>query len=484
MQPPIDFFDKSGFIPHGYCLNWSSQLLWMHMGSDVLIMLSYYSIPISLLYFLYQRKSLYYPWLIAMFGAFILACGTTHLLSAINLWIPLYWLDGYLKVFTALLSIATACAMFWVIPKALQLPTAAELQAQIDEKTRAQTALDLAYHQLEQNHQELQTAQAQLIQSEKMVALGQLIAGVAHEINTPLGAISSSATNIQKFLQQTLITMPPMFQSFSTQDCDEFLTLLNTSLKRGDAVLSAKEQRQKRRALMSELDDDIDDSDAVADTLVDMGIYEDITHVKDLLKKANGREVLELAYKLSGFQKGLQTINTATERASKVVFALKSYAHQNNEGEQGLASITDGIETILTLYQGQIKHGIELIRNYSADVPEIYCYIDELNQVWTNLIHNALQAMDYKGTLTIDVERIDNTIRVAIHDSGKGIPAENMPKIFDAFFTTKPTGEGSGLGLHIIKKIVDKHAGHINVESEPGRTAFSVSLPITLTAGS
>lgn len=483
MQALINFFNVSDFIPHGYCLKWSPQLLWMHVASDVFIVLSYYSIPISLFYFARHRKDLPYPWLIAMFGAFILACGTTHLLSAVSVWIPLYWLDGYLKVFTAIISVATAVAMLWIIPFALQLPSAAELQAQIDEKIRAQSALDLAYQQLQQNHQQLQATQAQLVQSEKMVALGQLIAGVAHEINTPLGAISSSATNIQKFLEQTLTTMPPMFQSFSAQECDEFLTILTTSVSSDTVALSAKEQRQKRRALVNQLGDEIEDADSVADTLVDMGIYEDIDNVMDLLKKNNGREVLELAYKLSEFKKGLQTINTATERASKVVFALKSYTHQDNSAEKVSAQVTQGIETILTLYQSQIRHGIELVKNYADNLPSIYCYPDELNQVWTNLIHNSLQAMDHKGTLTIGVEQCGDHIKVNVQDNGQGIPPENRAKIFDAFFTTKSAGEGSGLGLHIIKKIIDKHSGSINVESQPGCTVFSVLLPINPATG-
>jgi signal transduction histidine kinase len=340
--------------------------------------------------------------------------------------------------------------------------------------------LDLAYQQLQQNHQQLQATQMQLVQSEKMAALGQLIAGIAHEINTPLGAINSSASNIQRLLEQTLVIMPPLFQAFSAQECAEFLQILTTSLQSGTGSLSAKEQRQKRRALVSQLGDDIDDVDSVADTLVDMGIYDDVGNIMSLLKKANGREVLELAYRLSELKKGTQTINMATERASKVVFALKSYAHQDSSGEKIRTNLIQGIDTILTLYQSQLKQGIELIKNYPDNLPDIYCYPDQLSQVWTNLIHNSLHAMNNKGTLAINVEQSDAHVKVSIQDNGKGIAPENKAKIFDAFFTTKSAGEGSGLGLHIIKKIIDKHSGSINVESQPGCTVFSVLLPVGL----
>jgi signal transduction histidine kinase len=117
------------------------------------------------------------------------------------------------------------------------------------------------------------------------------------------------------------------------------------------------------------------------------------------------------------------------------------------------------------------------MRNYT-ELPPVLCYPDELNQVWTNLIHNALQAMDYRGTLTLEVMTQDQQAKISITDSGKGIQKEIQSRIFEPFFTTKPPGEGSGLGLDIVKKIIEKHSGQISVESQPGRTTFNVFLPI------
>ncbi|HEY5139426.1 MAG TPA: PAS domain-containing protein, partial [Methylococcales bacterium] len=141
MQALIDLFGIKDLIPHGYCLSWSPILLWLHVISDLLITLAYYSIPLMLVYFIRKRRDLPYPWLVAMFAAFIVACGTTHLLSAITIWIPLYWLDGLLKGFTAIISVATAVLMFWVIPRALSVPSAAQLQAEIQERKNAEEAL-------------------------------------------------------------------------------------------------------------------------------------------------------------------------------------------------------------------------------------------------------------------------------------------------------------------------------------------------------
>jgi PAS domain S-box-containing protein len=141
MQALIDHFGIKDLIPHGYCLSWSPVLLWLHVVSDLLITLAYYSIPMILVYFIRRRKDFPYPWLATMFAGFIVACGTTHLLSAITIWIPLYWLDGLLKAFTAIISIATAVLMLWIIPRALSLPSAVQLQAEIQQRKTAEEAL-------------------------------------------------------------------------------------------------------------------------------------------------------------------------------------------------------------------------------------------------------------------------------------------------------------------------------------------------------
>ena len=151
MQAPIDLFAIKDLIPHGYCLSWSPLLLWLHVISDLLIAVAYYSIPLTLVYFIRQRKDLPYPWLAAMFAAFIVACGTMHLLAIITIWIPLYWLDGLLKGFTAIISVFTAILMRRVIPHALSAPSSAQLQAEIEQRTTAEEDLRIANAALQQN---------------------------------------------------------------------------------------------------------------------------------------------------------------------------------------------------------------------------------------------------------------------------------------------------------------------------------------------
>jgi PAS domain S-box-containing protein len=347
----------------------------------------------------------------------------------------------------------------------------------ISDRKRAEQALQQKNEELSNTLQQLRATQAELIQSEKMAALGQLVAGIAHEINTPLGAIRSSIENIADFLAETLQDLPHFFRQLPPDRYSEFLALMERSNQRKDAF-SSKEKRQFKRQLTRELaSSEATDADTIADTLVDMGIYDNISQFLPLIKDQTGKKNLKIAYQVSSLSKSTSTIMTATNRAAKMVFALRTYARYDVAAKKIEASITDGIETILTLYYNQLKHGVEVQRNF-AELPPILCYPDELNQVWTNLIHNALQAMEYRGTLKIDVAQAANQIVISLTDSGKGIPPEDMPKIFDPFFTTKPAGEGSGLGLDIVQKIVKKHQGSITVDSIPGKTTFTVSLPI------
>ncbi|MDM8522147.1 response regulator [Desulfococcaceae bacterium HSG8] len=318
---------------------------------------------------------------------------------------------------------------------------------------------------------------AELIRSEKMAILGQIVAGVAHEIKTPLGAIQASIDNISDSLGLILEQLPRLLQSLPDDSRKDFFLLLDKALQ-GKTGLSAREERKLKRSLTSVLEEHgLDNADDISDTLTDMGIYDKIDPFLPLFQSSENQLILETAYNISGLQRNARNISTAAGRATKIVFALKSYAHYDHTGKKVESDLTQGIETILTLYQNQLKYGIEVIRNYEK-LPPVLCYTDELDQVWANLINNAIQAMDGKGTLTIDIYQKESSAVVTITDSGKGIPDEIKTRIFEPFFTTKSVGEGSGLGLDIVLKIIDKHHGKIEAESEPGKTVFSVILPI------
>lgn len=324
----------------------------------------------------------------------------------------------------------------------------------------------------------LTQTQEQLVQSEKMAALGQLIAGIAHEINTPLGAIKASIGNLSDSLDVALQELPDLFQKQSQENLKFFAYLFDTTNKTS-SEFSSREKRQKKRDLAKKLkENNIEQADIIADLLVFLDIYEMNDVLWEYLKIPDALKVIRSIRNFISLLKNTNTINIAVEKATKTVFALKKYAHKDQEGEKISTDIIDGIETVLTLYNNQLKQGIEVVKEYNK-IPLVKCYQDEINQVWTNLIQNAIQSMNQEGTLTISTKQNKDLVSIGFRDTGTGIAPDIKDKIFDPFFTTKKQGEGSGLGLDIVKKIIDKHNGIIEVKSELGEGAnFIIHIPV------
>jgi two-component system, NtrC family, sensor kinase len=329
--------------------------------------------------------------------------------------------------------------------------------------------------------QELQVMQNHLIQSEKMVVLGQLIARIAHDINTPLAAIHSSMENVIHFLDHTLAELPQFFRSLSEAVLSDFMLLLQRSLQKREFI-SFREKRALKKRLTERLETEkVTDARITAYTLTEIGVGDEIEEYISFLKQQNHLSLLDMVYKLSSVHRSMETIQIAGDRATQVISALKNYARFDLENKPKLANLTQGIDTALILHQSQIQQKVEVIRNYQL-ISLVRCYPDELNQVWSNLIQNALQSMQNDGRLVIDVSQTDQTVQIVITDNGSGIPTEIQAKIFDPFFTTKSSKHGTGLGLDIVRRIVDQHHGQISVTSQPGRTAFTIVLPLNFDA--
>jgi two-component system, NtrC family, sensor kinase len=355
-----------------------------------------------------------------------------------------------------------------------------QVQARTLELTVANQQLAASNQQLQQALDYLKATQEELIQSEKMAALGQLIADVTHEINNPLGAIRSSVNRIANFWRQDFKQLPQFFQKLDPEKSSYFWQLLHQSSQLKTS-LSSKEKRQLKRKLIQQLEaGEIENAAAIAEILFDLEVFQDIEPFWGLFKDPESFHILQMADQIHTVQTSTDYISQSVERATKIVSALKNYAHYDHSEEKKLAHIPDGLETVLAIYQNQFDQGVTVVKYYEDSLPLVLCYADELNQVWTNLIYNALQAMENQGTLTIDVKQQEGSVQVSITDSGTGISPEVMPRLFERFFTTKPTGKGSGLGLDIVRRIVDKHQGTIKVNSQPGLTTFTVSFPLEI----
>ncbi len=331
--------------------------------------------------------------------------------------------------------------------------------------------------QLEHIVNDLKIAQNQLVESEKLASLGQLMAGIAHEINTPLGAINASVGSLKESFWGAFEELSEVLRTFSGPEAELYYNLVHQAVNH-KKVLSTREARAKRREIKEILTEwGGIEAQSWADKLVDMNLIEGLEKYRELILHDKNELILSSAFHLTNQTKTANNIETAVKKASKVVHALKSYSRFDQAEAKVEADLRENIETVLILYQNQIKQGVELIKNFNDDKIIIDCYPDELIQVWTNLIHNSIQAMRNDGKLTIDLHKNGKKVMVSISDNGPGIPEAIQPRVFDAFFTTKPTGEGSGLGLDIVRKIIDKHQGTIDFNSCSNGTTFNITLP-------
>lgn len=275
---------------------------------------------------------------------------------------------------------------------------------------------------LEANRKLSQT-QNMLMQSEKLASIGQLAAGVAHEINNPVGYVFSNFRSLEKYLSQ-------LFR-----------------------MLDAYEQAEVR--------------------VPDLQIREELRAL---------REEVELEFLKEDIPTLMAESKEGIERVRKIVQDLKDFSRVDARQEWELANLHRGIESTLNIVNNEIKYKADVVRDY-GDLPDVECLPSEINQIIMNLLVNAAQAMDGKrrGTITIRTAHLEfeQQVRIEVADDGCGISQENVARIFDPFFTTKPIGQGTGLGLSLSYGIVRKHHGEIEVNSEPGKgTRFAIRLPV------
>lgn len=326
-------------------------------------------------------------------------------------------------------------------------------------------------------YEKMRDTQHMLIQSEKMAALGQLSAGIAHEINTPLGAIRAISEDFDKQSFHRLKYVLEMTRELTDLELNQLEEFLK-HFKGNTLFITTTEERELINKLETQLIDlNIPNARIISRKLVQVGVF----NIDEAMKPFIGEKFelfVNIIHILLLTTKNNKVILTATQKASRIVKALKVYLHSNPGDQPEYFDVNESIETVLTLYANQLKHGINVIKKMEP-IPSIFGFQEQINQIWTNLIINACQAMDFRGDLEISCTNAANKIVISIKDNGPGIPENIQGKIFDPFFSTKGVGEGSGLGLDIVKKIVEKHNGHIYFDTKQGiGTTFFVELPV------
>ncbi|WP_318700807.1 sensor histidine kinase [Roseofilum sp. SID2] len=479
------FSSSLAYMPHGHCYLWQTPLVSLHVTSDALIALAYFSIPIILVYSVYKRQDVPFLNIFILFSAFIILCGIGHLLEVWTLWYPNYWISGIEQAATALVSCYTATAMVTLIPQFLSLKTSEELalinhqlQEEIKLRQQAENELRITNGNLEQRVQEriqelnqinqhlaaeieartriesalrdsekkerekadnleqmlgqLKNTQSQLVQSEKMAALGKMVGGIAHEINNPITFIYS---NIESSFQY------------------------------------------------------------VHDLLNLIGLYQ-LYYPEPVPVITNQIESLDLEFIQEDFLQLLDSMKTGADRIKKIVLSLRNFSRLDEQGCK-LIDLNAAIENTLSLLSNSLlplsaTGAIEVIQKFD-EIPPVECYPGQLNQALVNILENAIDAVverqkvepDFTGEIQIETKRDSHDrVVILIQDNGLGIPDEIRSKIFDPFFSTKPIGQGTGLGLTTAYQIiVQEHHGEFECTSNPGMgTCFKIDLPLSCAA--
>ncbi len=322
-------------------------------------------------------------------------------------------------------------------------------------------------------------------QNEKMMALGKLSAGLAHELNNPAAAIVRGSTLLQKHLQLQPETFKKVMRIQMTEaEVDKVNAMLFEVLGRSDKpVLTMMKKMELEDELLDCLDElEVDNSAEIAENLVEFGFScEDVTAISGMVKGSSLSSVLNWINNNLVTEKMVLDIREASQRIEKLISSVKNFTHMDRDSDKQYTNIHSGISSTLNMLEfKRRKNNVQLEEHYDTNLPEVKVFVGELNQVWTNIIDNALDAMEAngKGILSIETKKEKESVVVSITDNGPGIPDEVKSRIFDPFFTTKDIGKGTGLGLDVVTRIIKQHDGYINVDSEPGNTTFRVCFPI------
>ena len=406
---------SNAYMPHGNCYLWQTSLIWLHVVSDLLVMGAYLSIPLMLLYFVSKRDDLPFSRVFILFGLFIVSCGIGHLLDVVTLWYPIYWISGFQRAFTALISCYTAAALVTLLPQFLAMKSPEQLekvnlalQEEVERRQSAETVLQQTNLNLSQSLEQLHDAQAQLIQSEKMASLGQLVAGVAHEFNNPLSFIHGNISIARNYTED-LIALTDLYRTHFPQENPEIV---------------------------------------------------------------DRTEAIDLAFIRSDFAKTFESMETGVHRISKIVASLRDFSRLD-EAQCKTIDFNDNIDSLLNLIQGRLSqpggaHSI-VLKTQLSPLPRLTCYAGVLNQAILNIVNNALDALEpltcdsSRGVpqLTLSTELINQQthhssnhsllkstnsqgILLKVHDNGGPIPASIRDRILDPFVTGKPIGQGTG----------------------------------------
>ncbi|MCH2197192.1 MAG: ATP-binding protein [Flavobacteriales bacterium] len=322
------------------------------------------------------------------------------------------------------------------------------------------------------------------MQNEKLMALGKISAGLAHELNNPASAIVRSSQALKSHLKQVPEGFKQVMEIDITPEItDEVSKLLFTKVDtKPEERLSLRDRNRLEDEIADWLEDHgVEDGFESAENFVEYRFtIDDFEEVAEVVKEKDLPAVINWMYQNLTTDRMVDEIEQASERIASIIKSVKSYSYMDRDQDLQPVDVSEGIESTVTMLNHKIKKGRHEIEiDLGDNVPKVKGLPGELNQVWTNIIDNAIDAMkDKPGHVRIVSFQTEGMLSICIEDNGPGIPDDVKTRIFEPFFTTKAIGEGTGLGLDVVMRIIKKHNGEIVVNSQPGRTRFEVRLPI------
>jgi signal transduction histidine kinase len=320
------------------------------------------------------------------------------------------------------------------------------------------------------------------MQQEKVSALGNLAAGIAHELNNPASAITRISYELANRLFLNIELTEKMIRENINADHIKYLRdKIESKDGSSKQKLSASQRMNKEDELMNWLEGKgLPVDQQVVDTFTEAGFSGD--DLEFLAGNVPNKDLVQILFwieNLLSSQRIIKDLGEASKRVSNLVGAIKSHVHMDRTNEKQPTDIHKDIENTLTLLGHKLREkNIIVKKSFCDDLAEVPAYVGELNQVWTNIIDNAIYAVNQNGELIIETECDKKDVNIKIIDNGVGIPPEIISRIFDPFFTTKKVGEGTGIGLDTVQRIIKHHDGEIKVHSKPGRTEFLICLPL------
>lgn len=508
----LDALTTDVFLPHGQCILWKPEVLWLHVVSDSLIALAYLAIPLSLLYFVQRRKDIPFSGMFLMFGAFIVACGTTHVMEVWTLWSPSYWLSGGIKALTAFISVATAVQLIPLIPKALAL--------------RSPAALEEINRSLEREVVERKRTEEKLRESEerfRLVFEGAPIGMGTAALDYRFMKVNKKLCDMLGYRESEL--MERTFTDIThPDDKTDTIQIAQQVMKTTDIQVYEKRFITKAgetvwgRVTVSLL---LDQNGA---GLCYVGMVENITHRKALEDQLRQAQKMEAVGQLAGgiahdfnnlmmavrgfadllltrlppdspYRSNVEQIQQAGDRAITLTRQLLAFSRRQMLLPK-IINLNAVATNICQMLNTLIGEHITLTLELAPDLQAIKADPGQVEQVICNLAVNARDAMSHGGRLTIETRNVvvetagsseqgslrpGSYVMMAVSDTGCGMDRATQDRIFEPFFSTKEQGKGTGLGLATVYGIITQSDGHIHVDSAPGRgTTFKIYFPRVL----